>query len=109
MEIDDNEQTGRPMVYFSRADAQGVRLPHNDALVISAIVVNYTVQHIFVDLGNYVNIIFYKVYQQMKLGDIPLESVDTSLYLYGFAGNVVHLLGQIALPLFLGTEPNRKD
>ncbi|KAL0307769.1 UNVERIFIED_CONTAM: hypothetical protein Sangu_3011600 [Sesamum angustifolium] len=42
----------------------------------------------------------------MELGDVPLESVDTSLY--GFAGDVVHPLGQISLPLSLGSEPAQK-
>ncbi|KAL0411533.1 UNVERIFIED_CONTAM: hypothetical protein Slati_3743000 [Sesamum latifolium] len=46
------------------------------------------------------------VYQQMELGDVQLEPVDTSLY--GFAGEVVHPLGQISLPLALGSEPARR-
>ncbi|KAL0400327.1 UNVERIFIED_CONTAM: hypothetical protein Sradi_2376000 [Sesamum radiatum] len=37
----------------------------------------------------------------MQLGDVPLETVDTSLY--GFAGEVVHPRGMISLPLTLGT------
>ncbi|KAL0457983.1 UNVERIFIED_CONTAM: hypothetical protein Slati_0425500 [Sesamum latifolium] len=52
------------------------------------------------------DILFLKVYQQMELEDIPLEPVDTSLY--DFAGEVVHPLGQISLPISLGIEPARK-
>ncbi|KAL0440092.1 UNVERIFIED_CONTAM: hypothetical protein Slati_2492200 [Sesamum latifolium] len=46
------------------------------------------------------------VYQQMELGDIPLEPVDKSLC--SFAGEVVHPLGHISLPLSLGSEPARR-
>ncbi|KAL0462981.1 UNVERIFIED_CONTAM: hypothetical protein Slati_0185700 [Sesamum latifolium] len=42
----------------------------------------------------------------MELGNIPLDLVDASLY--GFIGGVVHPLGQILLPLSLGTEPTRR-
>ncbi|KAL0401892.1 UNVERIFIED_CONTAM: hypothetical protein Slati_4219100 [Sesamum latifolium] len=106
MEIDDKVPVGRPMIYFGPANAHGVHLPHNDALVISSTVANYTFQCIFVDSGSFADVIFYKLYQQMELGDVPLESVDTSLY--GFVGEVVHPLGQISLSLSLGSEPTRR-
>ncbi|KAK4389738.1 hypothetical protein Sango_2310800 [Sesamum angolense] len=56
--------------------------------------------------GNSADVLFYKVYQQMVLWDIPLESVDTSLY--GFAREVLHSLGQFSLPLSLGKELTEK-
>ncbi|KAL0434833.1 UNVERIFIED_CONTAM: hypothetical protein Sradi_0191200 [Sesamum radiatum] len=74
MEINNKAPAGWPMIYFRPADAQGVHLPHNDALVISATKADYTVQHIFVDSGSSADVLFYKVYQPMKLGDVPLES-----------------------------------
>ncbi|KAL0412088.1 UNVERIFIED_CONTAM: hypothetical protein Slati_3798500 [Sesamum latifolium] len=78
MEIDNKVPAGGPMIYFGPADAQGVHLPHNDALVISAAIANYTVQCIFVDSGSSADALFHKVNQQMELGDVPLEPVDTS-------------------------------
>ncbi|KAL0284886.1 UNVERIFIED_CONTAM: hypothetical protein Scaly_2835200 [Sesamum calycinum] len=59
-----------------------------------------------IDSGDSTNILFYEAYQQMELNNIPPKPLDTSLY--DFAGNVVHPLGQILLPLSLGMEPNRK-
>ncbi|KAL0291959.1 UNVERIFIED_CONTAM: Retrovirus-related Pol polyprotein from transposon [Sesamum radiatum] len=49
---------------------------------------------------------FGDAYDQMQLGDAPLEAVDTLLY--GFAGEVVHPRGMILLPLTLGNFPLRK-
>ncbi|KAL0463060.1 UNVERIFIED_CONTAM: hypothetical protein Slati_0193600 [Sesamum latifolium] len=106
MEIDDKVLAEAPTIQFGPADTQGVHLPYNDALVIFATIANYTVQRIFVDSGSSMDILFIKVYQQMELGDVPLEPVDTLLY--GFAGEVVHPLGQISLPISLGIEPARK-
>ncbi|KAL0457619.1 UNVERIFIED_CONTAM: hypothetical protein Slati_0389100 [Sesamum latifolium] len=90
---------------FGPTDAQGVHLSHNDALVISTTMANYTVQRIFLKSSSSADVLFYKVYQQMELGDV-LQPVDTSFY--GFAGEVVHPLGQISLPLSLGSEPTRR-
>ncbi|KAL0412311.1 UNVERIFIED_CONTAM: hypothetical protein Slati_3820800 [Sesamum latifolium] len=106
LEIDDKMSAGTPTIQFGPTDTQGVHLPHNDALVISGTIANYDVQRIFVDSDSSVDILFHKVYQQMELGDVALEPVDTSLY--GFAGEVVHLLGHISLPISLGSEPARK-
>ncbi|KAL0386268.1 UNVERIFIED_CONTAM: hypothetical protein Sradi_3021100 [Sesamum radiatum] len=94
------------MIHFVHADTQGVHLRHNDALVISATLVNYTIQHIFVDFGSSADVFFYKGYQQMELGDVPLEPMETLLY--SFVGDVVYPLSQILLPLSLGVEPTRK-
>ncbi|KAL0437684.1 UNVERIFIED_CONTAM: hypothetical protein Sradi_0476300 [Sesamum radiatum] len=106
MEIDSKTPAGDPVIHFGPADAQGIHLPHNDALVISATVANYIVQHIFVDSGSSENVFSYKVYQWMKLGNIPQEPVDISLY--GFTGEVVYPPGQISFLFSLGMEPIRK-
>ncbi|KAL0445095.1 UNVERIFIED_CONTAM: hypothetical protein Slati_2232200 [Sesamum latifolium] len=79
---------------------------HNDALVITALLANYEVRRIFIDFGSSADILFREAYDQMQLGDIPLEKVTTSLY--GFAGEVVHPRGIISLPLTLGIGPIRR-
>ncbi|KAL0411328.1 UNVERIFIED_CONTAM: hypothetical protein Slati_3722500 [Sesamum latifolium] len=78
----------------------------NDASVITALLANYEIERVFVDSGSSADILFGEAYDQMQLGDVPFEGVDTSLY--GFAGEVVHLRGMISLPLTLGTSPLRK-
>ncbi|KAL0433515.1 UNVERIFIED_CONTAM: hypothetical protein Slati_2685800 [Sesamum latifolium] len=58
------------------------------------------------DSSSSADILFGETYDQMQLGDVPFEAVDTSLY--GFAGEVVHPRGMISLPLTLGTSLLRK-
>ncbi|KAL0411187.1 UNVERIFIED_CONTAM: hypothetical protein Slati_3708400 [Sesamum latifolium] len=77
-----------PLIQFGRAKQSGPKTCHNDALVITALLANYEVSHIFIDSGSSTDILFGEAYDQMQLGDIPLEKVNTSLY--GFAGEIVH-------------------
>ncbi|KAL0407963.1 UNVERIFIED_CONTAM: hypothetical protein Sradi_1730700 [Sesamum radiatum] len=89
-----------PIIQFGRAKHSGPKSPHNDALVITALLRNFQVRLIFIDLGSSAYILFGDTYDQMQLEDIPLEEVNTSLY--GFVGEIVHPRGLISLPLTLG-------
>ncbi|KAL0288706.1 UNVERIFIED_CONTAM: hypothetical protein Sradi_7091900 [Sesamum radiatum] len=82
------------------------RVPGDEPLVITASLANYEIESVFIDLGSSANILIREAYDQMQLGDVPLEIVDTLLY--GFAGEVVHPRGMISLSLTLGTYPLRK-
>ncbi|KAL0430401.1 UNVERIFIED_CONTAM: Polyprotein P3 [Sesamum radiatum] len=89
-----------PLIQFGRAERLGPQTMHNDALVIMAILANYEVGRIFIDFGSSADILFGEAYDQMQLGDVSLEKVNTSLY--GFAGEVVHPRGMVSLPLTMG-------
>ncbi|KAL0445375.1 UNVERIFIED_CONTAM: hypothetical protein Slati_2260200 [Sesamum latifolium] len=95
-----------PLIQFGRAERSGPQTIHNDALVITAILANYEVGRIFIDSGSSVDILFGEAYDQMQLGDVSLEKVNTSLY--GFAGEVVHPRGMVSLPLTMGRGTARK-
>ncbi|KAL0291941.1 UNVERIFIED_CONTAM: hypothetical protein Sradi_7008900 [Sesamum radiatum] len=84
----------------------GPQTIHNDALVITAMIANYEVGRIFIDSGSSADILYGEAYDQMQLGDISLERVNTSLY--GFAGEVVHPRGMVSLPLTIWKGPARK-
>ncbi|XP_073133898.1 uncharacterized protein [Henckelia pumila] len=58
MEIDNQTVNTGPTLSFGPEDLKGVSSNHNDALVIRAIVANYDVAPIFVDLGSSVNVLF---------------------------------------------------
>ncbi|KAL0461428.1 UNVERIFIED_CONTAM: hypothetical protein Slati_0030400 [Sesamum latifolium] len=76
-----------PPIQFGRTERSGPKTYHNNALVITALLANYEVGRIFTNSGSSADILFEEAYDQMQLGDIPLEKVNTSLY--GFAGEVV--------------------
>ncbi|KAL0446536.1 UNVERIFIED_CONTAM: hypothetical protein Slati_1781500 [Sesamum latifolium] len=95
-----------PLIQFDQEKQSGPRTSGNDALVITALLTNYKIERVFIDSGISTDILFGEAYDQMQLGDVPLEAVDT--FLYGFAGEVVHPRGMISLPLTLGTFPLQK-
>ncbi|XP_021598868.1 uncharacterized protein LOC110604887 [Manihot esculenta] len=69
MQIDDHS----PMtISFSPEDAQGVQMPHDDALVVEAVTHNYRVRKILVDNGSKVNLLPYRVFQQMRIPEEQL-------------------------------------
>ncbi|KAL0461246.1 UNVERIFIED_CONTAM: hypothetical protein Slati_0012200 [Sesamum latifolium] len=95
-----------PIIQFGRAERSGPQTTHNDALVITATIANYEVGRIFIDPESSADIIFGEAYDQMQLGDVSLEKVNTSLY--EFAGEVVHPRGMVSLPLAMGRGTMRK-
>ncbi|KAL0413486.1 UNVERIFIED_CONTAM: hypothetical protein Sradi_1550300 [Sesamum radiatum] len=99
LDVEAKEDT--PIIQFGRAERSGPRSAHNDPLVITALLANYEVERVFIDSGSSVGILFGEAFDQMQLGNTPLEEVNT--FLYGFAGEVVHPRGLISLPLMLGT------
>ncbi|XP_043811536.1 uncharacterized protein LOC122723457 [Manihot esculenta] len=59
-------------ITFSPDDAQGVQMPHDDALVIEAVIHNYWVKKILVDDRSKVNLLPYRVFQQMGIPEEQL-------------------------------------
>ncbi|KAL0361901.1 UNVERIFIED_CONTAM: hypothetical protein Sradi_3874600 [Sesamum radiatum] len=104
LDVEATEDT--PIIQSGKAEHSGPKNSHSDALVITVLLANYEVGRIFIYSRNSADILFGDDYDQMQLGDIPLEKVNTSLY--GFAGEVVHPRGMILLPLTLGTGPTRR-
>ncbi|KAG8383837.1 hypothetical protein BUALT_Bualt04G0055300 [Buddleja alternifolia] len=54
-----------------------LRYPHNDALVTTASITDYDVGRVFIDSGSSVDMLFCAALQQMDLGDVKMELVDT--------------------------------
>ncbi|XP_075497452.1 uncharacterized protein LOC142534465 [Primulina tabacum] len=94
-----------PIISFGSEDLRGIVHAHNDALVVTATIANYDVVRIFIDNGSSVNILFKRTMDQMKVEGFEFELVSTPLY--GFAGQVIQPLGQIVLPLSVGSDPQR--
>ncbi|GFZ03434.1 hypothetical protein Acr_16g0000580 [Actinidia rufa] len=92
-------------ITFSNDDLRGLHLPHDDALVVSAIIANFNVQRILINNGSSADILFISAFERMKIGLDKLHPFHTPLI--GFGGNTTHPLGWINLPITLGTEPHQ--
>ena len=90
-------------ITFSDLDLEGCQHPHDDPLVIRAIVANTTVHRVLVDNVSSADIIFASAFDKMGIGREKLEPVST--HLRGFSGEKVLPLGSIQLVLTLGEPP----
>ncbi|KAL0313165.1 UNVERIFIED_CONTAM: hypothetical protein Sradi_5715800 [Sesamum radiatum] len=99
--------TGKPEeeITFSSSDLEKGVSPHNDALVISATVSNFWVKKLLVDTGSAADILFFVAFSQMRIGVDMLTKDNTPLV--GFNGSVIEPMGEIALPISIGTASHR--
>ena len=84
-------------------DMKGCQHPHDDPLVIRAIVANKTVHRVLIDNGSSVDIIFASAFDKMGIKREKLETVNA--HLLGFSGKKVLPLGSVQLVLTLGEPP----
>ena len=90
-------------ITFSDSYLEGCLHPHDDPLVVRAIVANTTVHRVLVDNGSSADIIFASAFDKMGIGREKLEPVST--HLRGFSRERVLPLGSIQLVLTLGEPP----
>ena len=90
-------------ITFSDLDLEGCQHPHDDPLVVRAVVANKTVHRVLVDNGSSADIIFASAFDKMGIGRERLEPVNT--HLRGFSGEKVLPLGSIQLVITLGEPP----
>ena len=90
-------------ITFSDSDLEGCQHPHDDPLVVRAIVANTTVHQVLIDNKSSADIIFASAFDKMGIGREKLEPVNT--HLRGFYGEKVLPLGSIQLVLTLGEPP----
>ena len=90
-------------ITFSDSDLEGCQHPHDDPLVIRAVVANKTIHQVLIDNGSSADIIFALAFDRMDIRREKLEPVST--HLRGFSGEKVLPLGSIQLALTLGDPP----
>ena len=74
-------------ITFSDSDLEGCQHPHDDPLVIRAVVANKTIHRALVDNGSSTDIIFASAFDSMGIGREKLEPVRT--HQRGFSGEKV--------------------
>ncbi|XP_070052759.1 uncharacterized protein [Nicotiana tomentosiformis] len=84
-------------ITFDDADADGLMIPHNDALVISLLIHDTNVKRVLIDLGSFVNIILLRVVNEMLMGDRVVPKAHS---LSGFDNSTVITKGEIELSTY---------
>ncbi|XP_070043077.1 uncharacterized protein [Nicotiana tomentosiformis] len=83
------------MITFTKEDADGLLLPHNDALVISLNILDFKIKRVLVDPGISANIIQWRVLEKSKL----TESIIPAIKLFARLNLAsVTTRGEILLP-----------
>ncbi|GAV65862.1 hypothetical protein CFOL_v3_09376, partial [Cephalotus follicularis] len=93
------------VISFSEADYEGVRLPHDDPVVVTLMVELFTMKRILIDSGSSTDILYKHAFDQLRIPVDQLKPVKTPLV--GFAGEIVHALGSIDLSVVAGTAPRQ--
>ncbi|XP_022880847.1 uncharacterized protein LOC111398127 [Olea europaea var. sylvestris] len=89
------KQYARQPPIISRSDI-GISFPHDDALVISAIILNFEVKTILVDNGIAADVLSHEAFIQIGISSEQLRPVKTPLQ--GFGGGVITPKGIVGLP-----------
>ncbi|GAV59867.1 LOW QUALITY PROTEIN: hypothetical protein CFOL_v3_03398, partial [Cephalotus follicularis] len=92
------------VITFSEADYEGVRLPHDDPVVVTLLVL-FTMKRILIDSGSSADILYKHVFDQLRIPADQLKPVKTPLV--GFTGETIHPLGSINLSVVAGTAPRQ--
>ncbi|GAV58469.1 hypothetical protein CFOL_v3_02003, partial [Cephalotus follicularis] len=93
------------VITFSEADYEGVRLPHDDPVVVTLLVELFTMKRILIDSGSSADILYKHAFDQLRIPADQLKPVKTPLV--GFAGETIHPLGSINLSVVAGTTPRQ--
>ncbi|XP_026410840.1 uncharacterized protein LOC113306068 [Papaver somniferum] len=93
-------EEGKTEISFSKANLSGVYQPHNDAIVILALIGMYKVRRVLVDTGSSISVIFSGAYSSMNLSEIQVEADDNPII--GFSGETMTAIGRINMPTMIG-------
>ncbi|GAV58707.1 hypothetical protein CFOL_v3_02240, partial [Cephalotus follicularis] len=93
------------VISFSEVDYEGVRLPHDDPVVVTLMVELFTMKRILIDSGSSADILYKHAFDQLRIPVDRLKPVKTPLV--GFAGEMVHPLGSVDLLVVAGTAPRQ--
>ena len=92
---------------FSDANKLGTIQPHDDALVVTLRIGGYNVKRVMIDQGSAAEIMYLGLYK--GLGLKPENLTTYSSPLVSFEGKMVVPMGQIKLPVQVGTHVVKVD
>ena len=97
--------TDEQPITFTDEDAERIHHPHDDAIVITLLIADYTTRRVLVDNGSSAYILYYPAFQQMRIGRDQLRPVNSPLV--GFGVMKVQPVGTISLPVVVGAYPQQ--
>ena len=90
-------------ITFSKLDANGIKQPHDDPLVIVLEIEGFNTRRVLVDNGSSVNIMYITAYQQLRLDLKKLGPFKSPLV--SFSGDRIYPKGIISLLVTARTHP----
>ena len=84
-------------------DAERIHHPHDDAIVITLLIADYTTRRVLVDNGSSADILYYPAFQHMRSGRDQFRPMNSPLV--GFGGMMVQPMGTISLSVVVGAYP----
>ena len=94
-----------PTISFTDEDAERIHHPHDDVIVITLLIADYTTRRVLVDNGRSADILYYPAFQQMRIGRDQLRLVNFPLV--GFGGMKVQPISTVTLPVVVGAYPQQ--
>ena len=92
-------------ITFMKEDAKRIHHPHDDAIVITLLIADYTTRRVLVDNGSSTEILYFPAFQQMRLGRDQLRPVSSPVV--GFGRMKVQPIGTIILLVVVGAYPQQ--
>ncbi|XP_075658864.1 uncharacterized protein LOC142628703 [Castanea sativa] len=92
-------------ITFTDEDAEKAHHLHDDAIVITLLIADYTTRRVLVDNGSSTNILYYPAFQQMRLERDQFQSVNSPLVEFG--GMKVQPVGNITLLVVVRVYPQQ--
>ena len=100
-----DRNTDKQAITFTKDEAERIHHPHDDAIVITLLIADYTTKRVLVDNGSSEDILYLPAFQQMRLGRDCLRPVNSPLV--GFGGIKVQPVGTITLSVVVGAYPQQ--
>ena len=92
-------------ITFSERDANGIKQPHDDLLVIMLEIEGFNTRRVLVDKGSLVDIMYMTAYQQLRLDHKQLQPFMSPLV--SFSRDCIYPKGIILLTVIARTHPTQ--
>ena len=92
-------------IIFTNEDARQLHHPHDDVIIITLAIANYTTRRVLIDNESSANILYYPTFQQMRTKKELLRPVNVPLIEFG--GMKVLPVGTISLLVVVVSYPRQ--